>query len=155
MTKNVTVTGGVATSGTIETYEEDQTTTMTAIAMPDFPATSDQSINHFFWIKNTGNVQVKVYWYISSGNPSWSLDTGTQTYISQENSQTKFRLAISNQQNPDGSQGTGYWNPDPSGNQVVTLDTGQSAKFALTMTHFAAVNTPGQFNFVLSFDAKS
>ncbi len=155
MNKDVMVTGGVATSGTIEVYEEDGTTIMNSIAMPQFQGTT-QTINHFFWVKNTGNVPVAVYWNISSGNPnSWSIDTDTQIYLYRENSQTKFNLAISKQTDPSGITWSGSWDPDPTGNQVVSLGTGQTAEFALTVAHITAVNTPGTFSFVLSFYAKS
>jgi hypothetical protein len=155
MNRDVTVSGGVATSGTIEIYKEDGLTPMTAIPIPLFQGTTHTN-STFFWVKNIGNMPVAVYWNISSANPnSWTLESGGQAYIFTETSQTKYRLCIWNKQNPDGSQGTGTWNPDPEGAVVVNLNPGQTAQFAMDLLHFTEVNAPGTFSFVLSFYSRT
>ena len=157
MNKDVTVSGGVAASGTIAIYKEDGTTEMTTIPIPLFQGATNTNTT-FFWIKNIGNMPVAVYWNISNAAPnSWTIDIpgGGQAYLFTETTQTKYRLTIDNILNPDGSGGTGVWNPDPTGNQAVNLNAGQTAKFALELLHYQDVNTPGTFSFVLSFYART
>lgn len=155
MNRDVMITGGVASSGTIEIYEEDGQTIMNSIAYPLFQG-STNTYNHFFWVKNIGNLPVAVYWNISNANPSsWSIESGAQAYIFTENSQTKYRFVINDKILPDGSQGSGVWNPDPTGTQAVTLGVGQGAEYSIDLLHYTTVSTPGTFSFVLSFYARS
>jgi hypothetical protein len=155
MNRDVMITGGVKSVGTIEIYENDETTIMNGFGFPEFEGTY-QSDNHFFWIKNTGNQQVEVYWKISTANPNnWEISLDTGNYVYKENSQNKYNFVISNQIGTDGNPATGLWNPDPNGNIVVLLGAGQKAKFAMTLSHNIAINTPGSFSFVLSFYAQS
>lgn len=157
MNKDVTVSGGVAASGTIAIYKEDGITEMTSIPIPLFQGTSHTNTT-FFWVKNIGNMPVAVYWNISNADPNnWAIDVpgGSQAYTFTETAQTKYRLTIDNILNPDSTPGTGVWNPDPTGNQVVNLNAGQTAKFAMDLLHYQAVNTAGTFSFVLSFYART
>jgi len=152
MNKDVTISGGVASSGAIAIYQADGQTEMTSINFPLFQG-AQQSATRFFFVNNTGNVPVNVYWYISNGNPNnWLIESGGQAYIYTESAQTKYRFSINNQVLPDGTPGTGLWNPDPTGTQVVTIGVGQGAKFSIDLSH-PAVNTPETFSFVLSFYA--
>ncbi len=151
ITRTVTVTGGVAASGTITIYKEDQTTEMTALNIPKFKGDIHSSTT-VFWIKNTGNAPAKVHWEISSGTPTWEIDTdtGSHSYISKEGTETKYRANI----NKSPSQEA--WDPDPTGTtSTVTINTGESAKFSIDIAHYTAVNTVGDFNFVLSFTSES
>jgi hypothetical protein len=157
MNRDVTVSGGVKSSGTIEIYKDDGQTVMTSVPIPLFEG-GTHSNTTYFWVNNTGNMPVAVYWNISFGAPnSWAIDmdTGGQAYVFTETSQIKYRLSINNKINPDGSQGTGTWNPDPTGTQAVNIGVGQGAKFSMDLIHYVAVNTPGTFSFVLSFYART
>jgi len=155
MNRDVTISGGVAASGTISILKEDQQTEMTTIQIPEFQGTTHSNTT-YFWVKNTGNLPVAVYWLISNCHPdSWAIESGGQAYRYMESAETKFRFSINNQINPDGTTGSGLWNPDPNGNQVVLLNPGQDAKFAIDVLHYYQdVNTPGTFSFTLSFYAR-
>ena len=154
MNRDVAISGGVATSGAIAVYNLNGVTPLTSVDFPDFTADEPHSYNQVFFFNNTGNVAVNVYWYISIGNPNnWSIEPGGQAYIFTESAQTKYRFSINNHVLPDGSQGTGVWNPDPTGTQVLTIGVRQGAKFSIDLLHYVAVNTPGDFSFTLSFYA--
>ena len=154
MNKDVTISGGVKTTGAIAVYKEDGVTELATIAIPLFEG-STHSNTTMFYIKNTGNVPVDVYWLMSSSEPAqWTIEGGGAAYIFTESSQTKYRLSLNKQILPDGSSGGGtLWNPDPSGTQFFTIGVGQSAKLAMDLVHYVAVNSPGTFSFVLSFYA--
>ena len=154
MNRDVAISGGVATSGAIAVYNQDRETPLTSVDFPDFTAYPPHTHNQVFFVNNTGNVAVNVYWYISYGNPNnWSIESGGQAYIFTESAQTKYRFSINNHVLPDGSQGTGVWNPDPTGTQTLTIGVGQGTKLSIDLIHYLAVNTPGTFSFVLSFYA--
>lgn len=154
LNKDVTISGGVASSGAIAIYQADGQTEMTSIAFDPFQGTQ-QSATQFFFVNNTGNVPVAVYWRISNCNPdNWAIESGGQAYRYAENDQSKFRFSINNQVFPDGTPGVGLWNPDPTGTEVVTLGVGQGAKFGIDLVHYVEVNTPGTFSFILSFYPK-
>jgi hypothetical protein len=69
MSRDVTVTGGVAASGTIAIYKDVGQTELTSLDIPEFQGTT-QSSNTYFWVGNTGNMPVAVYWDISIANPN-------------------------------------------------------------------------------------
>ncbi len=152
MNKDVTISGGVKTVGAIAVYKEDGITELTTIAIPLFEG-STQTNTTMFYIKNTGNVQANVYWLMSSSSPAqWSIESGGAGYLYKENSADKYRLSVNKQILPDGSPGGGaVWAPDPAGTQFFVIGPGQSAKVAMDLVHYMAVNTPGTFSFVLSF----
>jgi hypothetical protein len=153
MNKDVTISGGVASSGAIAIYQADGQTEMTSINFPLFQGTQ-QSATQFFFVNNTGNLPVVVYWSISNCVPNnWAIESGGQAYVYTENAQSKYRFSINKQVLPDGSPGSGVWNPDPTGTEVITIGVGQGAKLSIDLTHYVAVNTPGTFSFVLSFYA--
>jgi hypothetical protein len=154
MNKDVMISGGVKASGAIAIYQEDGVTELTDLNFPLFEG-STHSASRFFFLKNTGNLPVNVYWSISSSNPAfWSLESGGQAYVYTEETQTKFRFSINKQILPNGNPGNGeIWYPDPTGTQFLTIDVGQSAKLAMDLLHYTAVNTPSTFSFVLSFYA--
>ncbi len=72
MTKSVNITGGVSVVGAIEVYEDDGTTPLTSYDFPNF--TGGQGLNQFmnFFINNTGNQPVYVYWNMSSASSTTS-----------------------------------------------------------------------------------
>jgi len=153
MNKDVAISGGVASEGAIAIFQEDGQTEMTSISFPLFQGTQ-QTGTRFLFVNNTGNVPVNVYWSISNTNPNnWSIEPGGQAYIYTESAQTKYRFSINNQVSPDGSPGSGLWNPDPTGTQTLTIGVGQGTKLSIDLIHYLAVNTPGTFSFVLSFYA--
>ncbi len=156
MTKTVTITGGVQETGTIEVYQEDGTTTLNTLTIPEFQGTTHSNYTYFF-VNNTGNMPVKVNWTITNPNPTgWTIDADSQGYIFTETTKTKYSFSINNQVNPDGNPGTGKWLPDPAGTtQTVTIPVGKGAKFSFDLIHYEAVNTPGDFSFGLSFTAQS
>ncbi len=154
MTKTVTITGGVAETGTIEVYQENAETILNTIDIPLFQGGINSNYT-FFWINNTGNMDVKINWEITNPDPTgWTTDS--QGYIFTENTNTKYTFTINNQINPDGTPGTGKWLPDPTGTtQTITIPVGKAAKFSMDLYHYETVNTPGDFSFGLSFTAQS
>lgn len=80
LTRDVDITGGVSTIGSIEVYQEDGTTLLTSIAFPNFTGGVTHVYNSpDFFINNTGNQPVYVYWNISASSIVWfTAGTGYQ-----------------------------------------------------------------------------
>ncbi len=152
MNRDVTISGGVRTEGAIQVYDETGEAVMTTYDFPEFTSTSGTTYSKQFFVNNTGNVPVFVYWDIFNPIPaSWSVAEGEDYYIFQENSNMKFRFTINKVDVPVG--GTGYWQPTYSTGHGVSLGVGQGGKFSIDLYYNTTVNTAGDFSFVLSFSA--
>ena len=122
------------------------------IDFPLFTANPPHSHAQWFFINNTGNLPVVVYWDISNCIPnSWSKGVDGNAYIFSENGDSKYRFLINKQVVPDGS--TGIWRPDLSSIHGLSIGVGQGAKLSIDLLHYVEVDTPGAFSFVLSFYA--
>ena len=59
--KDVSITGGVATQGSIEVYQADGTTPLTTFDFPLFTANPPHTHTVTFYVENTGNVATVVF----------------------------------------------------------------------------------------------
>lgn len=152
LNKDVAISGGVASTGSIALYKENGETTLTSIDFPVFTANPPHSHSQWFFINNTGNMPIVVYWDISNCIPNnWSKDLDGNAYVFSENGDSKFRFSINKTIVPDGS--TGFWKPGLSSLNGLAIGVGQAAKLNIDLLHYVNVTMPGTFSFVLSFYA--
>jgi hypothetical protein len=71
MSRSVDLTGGVDTVGSIEVYDEDGVTLWASYEFPNFTGGTAETHFKTFFINNTGNQPVAVYWNISTSSLSW------------------------------------------------------------------------------------
>ncbi len=152
MNRDVTISGGVRTEGAIQVYDETGETVMTTYDFPEFTSTSGNTYSKQFFVNNTGNAPVVVYWGIFNPIPtSWSIPEHENYYILQEDNNMKFQFTIYKTDIPGGS--TGYWQPTYSTGHGVSLGVGQGGKFSIDLLYNRTINTAGDFSFLLSFSA--
>jgi len=148
MQKNVNISGGVEASGAIEVYDADGVTSMASISFLKFDGSSQfQTRTKFFFVNNTGNTPVVVYWNVSSPLVDWVVSGNTYRY--EVGGVAKYGLAMN-------KFAIGYWSPSPGGteeNQQVSLDPGQGVYLSMDFTYTGDVSTPEDVSFVMSFYA--
>ena len=149
MRKDVSISGGVEASGAIEVYDAGGVTSMASISFLKFDGSSQfQTRTKFFFVNNTGNTHVVVYWNVSSPLGGWVVSGNTYHY--DVGGVAKYGLAMNKQ------GGLGYWSPSPGGapeNQPVSLEAGQGVYLGMDFTYTGFVSTPEDFSFVVSFYA--
>ncbi|UCE38705.1 MAG: hypothetical protein JSW00_05615, partial [Thermoplasmata archaeon] len=105
MTRDVDITGGVSVVGAIEVYDEDGTTLLTDITFENYTGGVESVRSQYFFINNTGNQPVYVYWNISSSSVSWTpVEYG---YLEQFDNAYVFQIYTSWSPDP-----TEYWSPN-------------------------------------------
>lgn len=150
MTKNLNITGGVATMGAIMVYSDDGITPLTDF---DFPlATPGVGLSYtlHFFINNTGNSPVYVYYNISSSSIGWTPDS--YGYTHQEGGYTKYYLRPLIWYPAYGD----YWSPrEILPPESVFLNTGYGREVELEYMYSGIPNTAETFSFVFTFYAEN
>lgn len=146
MTKSVTITGGVSVVGEIEVYDEDGETVLTSFNFENFTGGTSETKFKVFFINNTGNQPVYVYWNISSSSITWEKtpDLVFSYYIHTEPSLGKYHFGVYNATNS-------YWYPDIEG---YYLDVNEGAQFRFRLHYTGLVNTAETFTLTTSFYAE-
>lgn len=143
MTKTVSISGGVSVVGLIEVYDADGTTPLTNINFANFTGSTIESRDNFFFINNTGTVDVFVYWNMSASSISWVQANGNY-YSHLENDVEVFQFSVLD-------RGGMYWRPDtqhlmiPAKSSLQHFDfhlgyngnAETSEKFTLSVTFYA------------------
>jgi fermentation-respiration switch protein FrsA (DUF1100 family) len=146
MTKNVNISGGVATVGAIEVYGADGVTPLLSYGFPLFTGGTYQVFTTDFFINNTGNVAVYVDWNISSSSITWTA--WASGYGHMEDSVYKYDFSI---YNPDLGD---HWAPnDYTYPEYLWLSPGQGQRLQIYFTYYGSPNTPETFTLVMSFYA--
>ena len=142
MTRDVNITGGVSKVGSIEVYQDDGVTVLTSFDFPNFTGGVARIELFWFFINNTGNQPVYVYWNISTSSISWTnMSTG---YIHEESAITKYSFTIFN--------GTSeYWVPDT---EARIIPVGQAVHERMRLWYFGEPSTAETFSFTVTFYAK-
>jgi hypothetical protein len=148
MTKSVDITGGVSVEGAIEVYHEDGVTPMTSIDFPLFTGGTSATYFEYFFMNNTGNQPVYVYWNISSTNLPGTLSAMSTGYNYQEDVTTKYRFKIWRTIG-------GEWAPNDyitPGVTYLAVDEGMQMMF--NNTYLGEPNTAETFVMTISFYAE-
>ena len=152
MTKSVNISGGVQTVGTIEVYDEDGTTPLTSYDFPLWNPGEGGLLTKNFFINNTGNVMVYVYWNISSSSIVWTQDYGGEGYENMEDSYIKYTFYM--YKNYAEAQ---RWRPDEAwaSPNAVGLDVGKGKMVTMELLYTGEPATAGTFTLVTSFYARN
>jgi hypothetical protein len=146
MTKNVSISGGVATAGAIEIYDSDGTTPLTSYDFPLFTGGTSQGFTRNFFVNNTGNTPVYVYWNISSSSITWAVHVNGYDHM--ENG-VKYSFIIIN---PDTMYG---WSPnDFPTPEALYLGVGEGQLRQIGLYYSGEPNTAETFTLVMSFYAQ-
>lgn len=148
MTKNVNITGGVSVVGSIELYEDDGVTPFTSYDFPLFIGGQSESFDIYFFINNTGNQPVYIYWNISSSSIVWFAESQGYGYIHNENGDAKYGFGLWNATGDDWSP-NGYVTPD-----ALYIGVGEGQRIRMHLGYTGAPNTPETFTLVASFYAQ-
>lgn len=142
MTRDVTITGGVSVVGSIEVYEDDGVTVLTSFDFDNFTGGVAQMPTLDFFINNTGNQPLYVYWNISTSSIAWSKVT--EVYRHSEAATHKYTFAIYNAT-------FDFWTPDT---EARILEVDQSIQETFELTYTGDPVTAGTFSLTVTFYAK-
>ena len=124
--KNVDSYNGITVIGDIEVYDSDGVSPLTSYDFPLFAGgTSDIFHKHFF-VNNTGNQPVLVYWNISASSIDWKVKKSYELYDHYENDEHKYSFGISQ----DSSLTIDYWYPNTEA-LFLGVDNGKNLHFEL------------------------
>ena len=143
VTRDVTITGGISTIGSIEVYQEDGTTLLTNIDFDNFTGGNpDTYITPDFFINNTGNQPVSVYWNISTSSIAWS--TISDGYYYSEAATLKYQFYIRN--------GTAdFWAPNTEA-RIIPVD--QAITEEMLLSYSGSNKTAETISFTVTFYAR-
>lgn len=142
MTRDVTITGGVSVIGSIMVYQDDGTTPLANIDFDNFTGGTAEFHTYDFFINNTGNQPVYVYWNISASSISWEIFG--QVYKHIEDLEYKYEFLIQNATSH-------FWLPDTQG---VQLDVDEGATFHFILFYTGNVKTAEVFDLTATFYAQ-
>jgi len=142
VTRDVDITGGVSVIGSIEVYQDDGTTLLTNIDFDNFTGGVLQTYSTTFFINNTGNQPVYVYWNISTSSIAWFK--GGAGYQYNEAATTKYTFSIHNAT-------ADYWTPDTEA-RILLVD--QAVSEEIGFYYSGDPKTAETFSFTVTFYAE-
>jgi hypothetical protein len=133
----------VSVIGAIEVYDSDGETPMTDYAFPLFTGGSAETFTKDFFVNNTGNQPVYVYWNISESSIVWEAHTPhLNMYDHFEDNTWKHSFGI----RQDFSPPTDYWRPD---GEAIFLSVGEGIKLRCELYYTGEPNTAETFAMTL------
>ena len=143
VTRDVTITGGISTIGSIEVYQVDGVTLLTSFDYPNFTGGVPGNIyGPELFINNTGNQPVYVYWNISASSIAWS--TVGEGYYYSEAATMKYQFNIRN--------GTSdFWTPNTEA-RIIPVD--QAIIEEMILSYSGSNKTAETFSFTVTFYAR-
>ncbi len=149
MTKDVDITGGVSVVGAIEVYDDDGVTLLTSYEFPNFTGGVGASAFKNFFINNTGNQPVYVYWNISSSSITWIANA--QGYGGYSPT-LKYYFNIMTSWSPDPADN---WAPnDYTTPEALYLGVGEGKELRINHQYTGSPNTAEVYSLVMSFYAE-
>lgn len=148
MTRSASITGGVASVGSIELYEVDGTE-FTSFDFPLFDPFVTQQEGHVFFLNNTGNIPVYVNWNISDSSIDWETTSGGTFYHHiGETGSAKYSIAL--------DDGADWWHPnDGATPESLYLTVGEGLELVLFLQHYiGGGSAPETFTVELTFYAE-
>ncbi len=137
----------VSVVGAIEVYDSDGETPLTSYDFPLFTGGSAETFTKDFFVNNTGNELVYVYWNISESSIVWEAQTPhLDAYDHFEDATWKYSLGI----RQDFSTPTDYWRPEA---EAIFLSVGAGIKLQCELYYTGEPNTAETFTMTLSLRA--
>jgi len=152
MTKDATFTGGVQVIGEIELYQwPGGVSLFTGASFPNFTGGQEGGYLKYFFINNTGEQPVYVYWNISSSSLAW--DVTSTGYNHTESTVDKYSLDLASSYVPDPID---YWSPNEyTTPEALYLNVGEGKKVTLVLLYTGEPNTAELFSFTVTFYAEN
>ncbi|UCC27457.1 MAG: hypothetical protein JSW29_05090 [Candidatus Bathyarchaeota archaeon] len=141
VTRNVDFTGGVSTVGDIIVFKDDVTTELTSFDFINFTGGVPQGHLLGFFINNTGNQPVYVYWNITTSSIAWFK--GGTGYQYNEEATAKYTFGIYN--------ATGWWTPDTGARRI---GVGERIQETYSLSYTGSPVTAEAFSFTVTFYAR-
>ena len=143
MTRDVNITGGISTIGSIEVYQDDGVTVLTSFDYDNFTGGVAQSLyGPDFFINNTGNQPLYVYWNISASSIAWENTSTGYHYL--EAAVMKYQFHIRN--------GTAdFWTPNTEA-RIIPVD--QAISEEMILSYSGSNKTAEAISFTVTFYAK-
>ena len=145
VTRDVNITAGVSVTGNIEVYEDDGVTVLTSIDFTNFTGGVAEEQEQVFFINNTGNQPVYVYWNVSASNlpmPDWDLGPYYYSYY-EDYEDFKYTFAIDNV--------TDFWVPE---SQAREIPVGESIQEIISLWYSGNPVTAETFSLTVTFYAR-
>jgi len=149
LTKLVGAGNVVSVVGAIEVYDSDGVSPLTNYDFPLFTGGAADTFLKYFFVNNTGNQPVYVYWNISTSSIAWETRTpNLDAYDHYEDGTRKYGVAI----RQDFSTPTDYWHPN---REAIFLSVSEGIKLRLELYYTGEPNTAETFTMTISFYATS
>jgi hypothetical protein len=145
--KHVNSYNGITVIGEIEVYDSDGISPLTSYDFPLFSGGTSDTFHKHFFIKNTGNQPVSVYWNISESSINWNLKKSLNLYKYYENGVCKYSFGIPQ----ESLLTTDYWQPNTEA-LFLGVDDGKNLHFELFYT--GETISSETFRLTISFYAK-
>lgn len=148
-TKNVDAGNGVSVDGAIEVYDSDGVSPLTSNDFPLFTGGTAETFLKDFFINNTGNQPISVYWNAPTSSIFWEIRTTPypDVYDCYEDNIWKYSFGI----RQDFVASADYWYPDGEG---VFLGVGEGIKLRFELYYTGEPNTAETFTMAISFYAR-
>jgi hypothetical protein len=152
MSKDATFTGGVQVIGEIELYTwPGGVIPFTGTDFANFTGGQVGGHLEYFFINNTGEQPVYVYWNISSSNLAW--DATSKGYNHTETAVVKYSLNLATSYVPDPID---HWSPNEyTTPEALYLNVGEGKKVTLVLLYTGEPNTAETFTVVTTFYAEN
>ena len=148
MSRDVDITGGVDTYGAIEVYDSDGVTEMTAYDFPNFTGGDSETQFKTFFINNTGNQPVYVYWNISDSSLEWT--TTEFGYIHVVGLETKYEFNIQTSW-PSSIE---YWSPNEyTTPEALVIPVDGGVELRIFHQYYGSPKTAETYSLTMSFYA--
>lgn len=141
VTRDVNITGGVSVIGDMQVYEDDGVTVLTSIDFANFTGGTLETHEQVFFINNTGNQPLYVYWNISTSSIAWSAIGNQYKYY--EDALIKYDFIIQN--------GTDFWTPNT---EARMIPVGQSIQEIMWLIYSGNPVTAETFSLTITFYAR-
>lgn len=150
MTKNVDISGGVQTVGSIEAYDEDGVTPLTSYDFSLFTPGGAGVLTKTFFINNTGSVDLYVKWNISSSSIVWTGDLAGEGYEHIEDTDVKYTFFMYK-----GDETVNIWRPDApfTTPNYRSVEVGIGRTVTMELTYSGVPATGETFTLVISLYA--
>lgn len=148
-TKHVEAGNGVSVDGTIEAYDSDGVSPLTSYGFPLFTGGTAETFLKDFFISNTGNQPVSVYWSVTASSVSWQVRATPfpDMYDCYEDNIWKYGFGI----RQDFAASADYWYPD---GEAVFLGVGAGIRLQFELYYTGEPNTAETFTMAISFSAR-
>lgn len=145
MSAQVDISGGVvATVGSIEVYQSDGVTTLESHDFPLFTGGYPYVWNVDFFIDNTGDAPVYIYWNMSISSIDWTWNG--QQHVHNEEATPKYKFEILQ----DWSGPNDYWEVDT---EAINLLVGEGVMLRMRLQYTGTPNTSETFTLTENFYA--